>query len=225
MTVRQPPKPASLRDTAFPRHYLRIGFLDVATPAPAGSPHTELMPYQWNCHVESESGLTEQFGFLDTRGLDPRSELLETLFAVIARSGAILVHSARETALLHGLHRHLADPPGALADALTRLVEVDRFAQQRKQTDMGRAVSVDDSTTSVLWPDDAVDPSPELRDDRAARLAYLELIDARTRITRRRQLIRTLVRYGDRQLSDLVQAFAEHAGCDPDPAASGQMVN
>lgn len=225
MTVRQPPKPALPRDTAFPRHYLRIGVLEVATPAPAGSPRPEPMPYQWTCHVESASGLTEQFGFLDTRGLDPRPELVEALLAVIARTGAILVPSARETALLHGLHRHLADPPGALADALTRLVEVDRFAQRRAKTEIGRALSVDDPASSVLWPDDAVDTSHELRDDPSARAAYLELIDVRTQAARRRQLIRALVRYGDRQLSDLVQAFAEHAGGAPDPVASGQMLN
>jgi hypothetical protein len=225
MTSRKPSNPAFPRDIAFPRHYLRIGILDTPLPMSSGVQPSEPMPYQWSCHVETESGLIDQFGFLDTRGLDPRRELVETLLAVIARTGAILVRSARETALLHGLHRRLADSTGALADALTRLVEVDRFADQRKKPDAPRSVSGDHPAASVIWPDDAVDPSPDLRDDRAAQAAYLELIDARTQNIRRRRLTRALVRYGDRQLSELVHAFAEHTGVESASIPPGPMPN
>ncbi|MFB1488212.1 MULTISPECIES: DUF2779 domain-containing protein [unclassified Thiocapsa] len=225
MTTRQPSSTSFPHDTAFPRHYLRIGILDTPLPMSTGVQPAEPLPYQWSCHVETESGLIDQFGFLDTRGCDPRPELVETLLAVIARKGAILVPSARETALLQGLHRDLADASGALAHALTRLVEVDRLANHRQDPAMLQAVSGDRPGALVLWSDDALDPSPELRDDRAAQAAYLELIDARTQIIRRRQLTRALVRYGDRQLSDLVEAFAEHTGGDPASIASGPMLD
>lgn len=225
MTARQPPKTARPRDTAFPRHYLRFGILEVPPPAMAGSRHFEPIPYQWSCHVETESGLVDQFGFLDTRGLDPRPELVDALLAVIERKGSILVPSARETALLHGLQRRIADPTGAFADALTRLVEIDRLAKGRRDPAARRAVLGIRTAALVLWPDDAADPSPMLRDDRAAAAAYLELIDARTQRIRRRQLARALVRYGDLELSDLVQAFAEHAGGGSEPIKSGPMLN
>ncbi len=225
MTTRKPSNPTFRRDIAFPRHYLRIGILDTPLPMSSGVQPSEPMPFQWSCHVETESGLFDQFGFLDTRGLDPRRELVETLLAVIARTGAILVPSARETALLHGLHHRLADSTGALADALSRLVEVDRFAHQREKPAAPRSVSTDHPAASVIWPEDAVDPSPDLRDDRAAQAAYLELIDARTQNIRRRQLTRALVRYGDRQLSELVHAFAEHTGGHPASLAPGPMPN
>ncbi|RKT46666.1 DUF2779 domain-containing protein [Thiocapsa rosea] len=225
MTTRQPSNPTFPRDIAFPRHYLSIGTLDTPLPVSSGVQPSEPLPYQWSCHVETEQGLIDQFGFLDTRGLDPRREMVETLLAVIARKGAILVHSARETALLHGLQQRLADSTGALADALTRLVEVDRFANQRKKPAAPRSLSGDHPAASVIWPDDAVDPSADLRDDLAAQAAYLELIDARTQNIRRRQLTRALVRYGDRQLSELVRAFAEHTGGDPASSAPGPMLN
>ncbi|NCC28772.1 MAG: DUF2779 domain-containing protein [Gammaproteobacteria bacterium] len=229
MTARQPSKPALPRDTAFPRHFLRIGVLDLPTTATAGSHHAEPMPYQWSCQIETESGQVDQFGFLDTRGRDPRAELLETLLAVIERKGAILVPSARETALLHGLQRRLAAPSGALAAALTRLVEVDRYADRGDNPAIGRTVSVEHPAAWVLWPDNAIDPSLgpslDLRDDLAAQAAYLELIDARTQNIRRRQLTRALIRYGDLQLSELVQTFAEHPGGDPAAAVSEPMLN
>ncbi|CRI67420.1 hypothetical protein THIOKS1580014 [Thiocapsa sp. KS1] len=225
MTTRQPSNPTLARDVAFPRHYLQIGILDTPLPMSTGIQPPEPLPYQWSCHVETESGLIEQFAFLDTRGLDPRPELLETLLAVIARRGAILVPSAREVALLHGLQRCLVDSTGALADALTRLVEVDRFAVRKKKPAACRSVSGDDPAASVIWPEDAVDPSPDLRDDRAAQAAYLELIDARTQTVRRRQLTHALVRYGDLQLAELVHAFAESTGGDPAWIAPGPMLN
>jgi hypothetical protein len=225
MTTRQLSNPTFPRAIAFPRHYLRIGILDTPPTMSSGVQPSEPMPYQWSCHVETESGLFEQYGFLDTRGLDPRRELVETLLAVIARTGAILVPSARETALLHGLQHRLADATGALADALSRLVEVERFARQREQPAAPRSVSADHPAASFIWPEDAADPSPDLRDDRAAQAAYLELIDARTQNIRRRQLTRALVRYGDRQLSELVHAFGEHTGSHPASIAPGPMPN
>jgi hypothetical protein len=175
--------------------------------------------------VETGSGLIDQFGFLDTRGCDPRAELLETLLAVIAPKGAILVPSARETSLLHGLQRRLPDPPGALAGVLTRLVEVDRFADRGKNLGVGRSPSVERPAAWMLCPEDETDLSLDLRDDLAARVAYLELIDVRTQPIRRRQLTRALIRYGDLQLSELIHAFDEHLGGDSDPAASEPMLN
>ncbi|EGV17011.1 DUF2779 domain-containing protein [Thiocapsa marina] len=225
MTTRQPSNPAFPCDIAFPRHYLRIGILDTPLQTSTGVRSSEPLPYQWSCHVQTESGLIDQFGFLDTRGLDPRSELVETLLAVIARTGAILVPSARETALLHGLQHSRADSTGALADALSRLVEVDRFADRRQRPAAPGSVSGDDPAGSVIWPDDASESPLDLRDDRAAQVAYLELIDARTQNIRRRQLVRALVRFGDLELSRLVCAFAEHTGADPVSIAPGPMLN
>jgi hypothetical protein len=223
MTARQPSKPALPRDiTDFPRHYLRFGMLDLR--APAGADRSEPLPYQWSCHVETESGQVEEFGFLDTRGLDPRTELVEALLAVIERKGAVLVHSARETALLHGLQRRLAGPPGALTHILARLVEVDRLVNRQEDRAARRAVSGSRPTAWDLWPDDAVDPSLKLRDDRAAEAAYLRLIDPRTQNVHRRELARALIEYGDLRVSDLVQAFAEHTGAAPSPFSSGPML-
>lgn len=79
MTTRQPSNLTFPRDIAFPRHYLRIGSLDTPSTMSSGVQPSEPMPFQWSCHVETESGLFDQFGFLDTRGLDPRRELVETL--------------------------------------------------------------------------------------------------------------------------------------------------
>ena len=225
MTTRQPSKPSFPHDLAFPRHYLRIGILDIPLSTSTGVRHSMPRPYQWSCHVETQSGLIDQFGFLDTRGLDPRSELLETLLAFIARTGAILVPSARETALLRGLQQSRADSTGALADALSRLVEVDRFADRRKKPAAPGSGSEDDPAASIIWPDDAPESSLDLRDDRAAQVAYLELIDARTQNIRRRQLTRALVRYGDLELSKLVHAVAEQTCADPVSIAPGPMIN
>lgn len=169
--------------------------------------------------------MIDEFGFLDTRGLDPIPELVETLLAVIGPKGAILVPSTHETALLHRLKRCLADPSGALAHILARVVEVDRLASRPKDHDARRTVSGSRPAALVLWPNDPVDPSPELCDDRAAEVAYLELIDARTQTIRRRRLTRALVRYGDLRISDLVHAVAEHSDGDPGPFASDPVFN
>lgn len=212
MTASHPSKPSLLRHIAFPRHYLWFGILDGSPPVPTGSRPSESMPYQWSCHIETASGRVDQLGFLDTAGRDPRPRLVETLLAVIDPNGAILVPSARETALLHGLQQRLADRSGALAHILARVVEVDRLASRSKDQDERRTVSGSSPAALVLWPNDPVDPSPELRDDRAAEVAYLELIDARTQNIRRRQLARALVRYGDHRIFDLVQDVAGHTG-------------
>jgi hypothetical protein len=182
------------------------------------------MPYQWSCHVETESGQVDQLGFLDIRGLDPRPELVEALLAVIVRKGAAMVHFARETALLHGLQRRLAGPAGALTHILGRLVGVDRLVNRQEDRAARRAASASRPPAWDRWPDHAVDPSLKLCDDRAAEAAYLRLVDALTLNIHRRELARALIEYGDLRVSDLMQDYTGHVGGAPGQFTSGPML-
>jgi hypothetical protein len=207
MTARPLSAGSLARDIAFPRCCLHVAILDVTLPLPPWSRPEETLAYQWSCHVQTRSGLVDQYGFLDTRGLDPARELIETLLALLEPSGSILVRSSRETLALRRLQLRFPDLAESIGGVIARVLEIDRMAatgNHRVVYDDGCGI-VD--TARHGGPDTFGDPILEVCDGRSAQAAYIELIDACTPRDRQRTLARALMLHGEAQTSALARAL------------------
>jgi hypothetical protein len=207
MTARPLSAGSHAPDIAFPRCSLYVATLDVTLPLPPWSRAEEPLAYQWSCCVETRSGLVDQYGFVDTRGLDPERELIETLLALMEPSGSILVRSSRETLVLRRLQLRFPDLAESIGRVVGRVLEIDRLGA----TGIHRVVCDDGcgilDRARLGGPDTFGDPIHELCDGRSAQAAYLELIDPRTPRDRRRSLAHALILHGEVQTSALARTI------------------
>ena len=116
-------KPAArqlLNQLAFPRCFLDFECIQFAIPIWEGTQPFEQLPFQFSCHIQTESGTLQHEAFLDTTGQDPRRAFAEALLVACGEVGPIIVYyQTFEKSVINALSRLFPD----LADRLQAIHE------------------------------------------------------------------------------------------------------
>ena len=116
----------TLAELPYPRYYLDFETIALAVPRWANtSPYSTQVPFQWSCHIESESGQLQHSMFLDVSGNDPRRACAETLVAVLGDNGPVFVYyQAFEKGRIAELAASFSDLAPALHAINARIVDL-----------------------------------------------------------------------------------------------------
>ena len=93
-----------LHQLNYPRYYLDFECIQFAIPIWEGTRPFDQLPFQFSCHIQTNSGVLEHHAFLDTTGQDPRRAFAEALIAACGEAGPIIVYyQAFEKSIISGL--------------------------------------------------------------------------------------------------------------------------
>jgi len=84
---------SALEGLEYPRYYLDFEAINIAIPRWDGTRPNQQHPFQWSCHIQDREGAIRHKDFLDVSGDDPRRRFAESLIAVCATSGPIIVYN------------------------------------------------------------------------------------------------------------------------------------
>ncbi len=196
-----------LRSYPCPRFYLDFETIQFAVPIWAGTRPYEQLPFQWSCHVETESGHLEHREFLDTMGEPPMRRFAESLIDALQNTGPIFVYSSFEKTTLRNLAERFADIAPSLNAIIERLVDLLPLARAHyyHPAMMGHW-SIKDVLPTIA-PELAYDNDSlgEVRDGTGAQVAYREIIALDTPGERRSALISDLKNYCARDTLAMVE--------------------
>ena len=196
-----------LRGYRYPRFYLDFETIQFAVPIWAGTRPYEQLPFQWSCHVETESGRLEHREFLDTIGESPMRRFAESLIEALKSAGPIFVYSSYEKTTLRNLAERFPDLAPNLDAIIARLVDLYPLAKAYyyHPAMMGHW-SIKDVLPTIA-PELAYDNDSlgEVRDGGGAQVAYREIIAAGTSAERRSALVSDLKNYCARDTLAMVE--------------------
>ncbi len=114
-----------LRALDYPRYYLDFECIQFAVPVWEGTHPYEQIPFQWSCHVETAAPSLQHDEFLDTSGSDSRRAFAESLIAVCAEAGPILVYNQTfEKRIIGELANRFPDLSRQLLALASRIVDL-----------------------------------------------------------------------------------------------------
>lgn len=116
-----------LKDLPYPRYYFDFEGIDLPVPRWKGVRPYEQVPFQWSCHVETESGVFEHAEFLDLSGNDPSIPCIQRMRDAIepGGNGPIFVYYATyERGRLEELALRHPEYADLLTSYIDRLVDL-----------------------------------------------------------------------------------------------------
>lgn len=202
-----------LNGLAFPRFYLDFETVSFAVPRWIDTRPYQPMPFQWSCHIERKDGSLEAEMFLDLSGSAPMRSFAESLVAVAARRGPILVYNIGfERSRTRELAERFPDLAPRLEALTHRMLDLLPIVREHYYH----------PAMNGSWSIKKVIPTvaPELDYERLdgvatssdAPLAYIEATNPQTPPSRRAELERSLRHYcanDTMALVRLVQAFSK----------------
>ncbi len=184
-----------LRQLPYPRYYLDFETVAPVIPIWPGTRPYQSLPFQWSCHIESESGELTHGSFLDTTGQPPMRPLAEKLLLTLADSGPVFTYTNFEKSVIECLADMFADLAGDLRALVARLVDLHKLTRDNYyHPDMLGSWSLK-AVLPTVAPDLHYDGLDEVREGAAAGRAYLDVIDPTTDAERRERLIHALLDY------------------------------
>jgi hypothetical protein len=184
-----------LRRLPYPRYYLDFETVGPAIPIWSGTRPYQSLPFQWSCHIETDSGELTHTGFLDTSGQPPMRALAEELLLTLADSGPIFTYTDFEKSVIEGLADMFPDLASGLRALHGRLVDLHKVAKDHYyHPDMLGSWSLK-AVLPTVAPDLRYDALDDVWEGAAAGRAYLDVIDPATDTVRRERLVRALLDY------------------------------
>lgn len=179
----------------FPRYYLDFETISFAIPIWKGTRPYEALPFQWSCHIESDSGDLDHEAFLDISGEAPMRACAKALVETLGDRGPVLVYSSFEKRVINGLIDRFHDLVGPLTDIRDRLVDLlPPTKQHYYHPDMQGSWSIK-AVLPTVAPELSYGSLGEVRDGIAAQAGYLAAIEPDATDTVRNKLRRDLLDY------------------------------
>jgi hypothetical protein len=184
-----------LRQLPYPRYYLDFETVAPAIPIWPGTRPYQSLPFQWSCHIESDSGELTHASFLDTTGEPPMRPLAEKLLLTLTDSGPVFTYTNFEKNVIEGLADMLPDLADDLRALTSRVVDLHKLTRDNYyHPDMLGSWSLKAVVATVAL-DLRYDALDEVREGVAATTAYRDIIDPATNAERRERLIGALLDY------------------------------
>jgi len=182
-------------DLAYPRYYLDFETIMPAIPVWAGTRPYETLPIQWSCHYEAGPGQIEHAEFLDLTGDPPMRRLAESLIRALGMDGPVLMYTAYERRMIHGLMERFPDLEHPLAAIRDRLVDLAPLTRQYYYHPEMRGSWSLKAVLPAIAADMQYSELLGIQEGTAASEGYLEAIDPDTTADRKAELKEQLLRY------------------------------
>lgn len=178
------------RGWLWPRAYLDFETIGPAVPRWIGAKPFQQIPFQYSCHIESETSELTHTGFLSIDGSDPRRACAEALVQQLGgdRCGSIIAYNAAfEKRCIRDLAEVFPDLAETLAQIEAKVVDLLPVTRNcyyhRDQRGSWSIKAVLPTVAPELAYDDL-----DVKDGGAAQQAWFETANAETSEERREQL-------------------------------------
>ena len=179
----------------YPRYYLDFETIQSAVPRwPYTHPYEQL-PFQWSCHIEPAEGELEHAQFLDSSGESPMRACAQSLLDALGTAGPVFTYSPFEKTVIHRLAARfpdLAPRMHSLAERLYDLLPLIRAHYYHPAMKGSYSIKAVLPTIATELSHEALG---EVHDGVGAQIAYEELIEPSTCMTRKASLVDALRRY------------------------------
>lgn len=201
-----------VRAYPYPRFYLDFETVMFAVPIWAGTRPYETLPFQWSCHIETESGALTHKEFIGVSGQPPMRDFAESLIATLGEQGAVIVYGSFESTVLRKLIERFPDLEVPITRITRRIKNLLLVAQNcYYHRDMKGSWSLKDVLPTIA-PDLDYSTLDEVQDGGMAQAAYAEAIDPATAPEHRDKLICALREYCKMDTLALVRITRFFAG-------------
>jgi hypothetical protein len=196
---------AFMERLGHPRYFMDFETINSAVPLWKGSRPYQQIPFQWSCHIQSNSGELRQEAYLATGETDPRREFAESLIATVRSRGPVLVYNAAfEASRLRELADLLLDLAEALQAIIERIVDLLPVARDHYyHPDMRGSWSIK-AVLPTIAPELTYD-NLEVADGGMAQEAFQEILRPETADNRREILRSQLLQYCERDTFAMVR--------------------
>jgi len=206
----------------WPRWYMDFETIGFAVPEWAGTRPYQQIPFQWSCHVEAADGTLRHGEFLADDAADPRRAFAESLIAVMAGSGPVLVYNAVfEQRILHEAATAFPDLAGELHAVSARIFDLLPLARKHYyHPDMRGSWSLKSVLPTVA--SELAYAGLSVSHGGEAQTAFLAMLALQKGSAEREDLRRHLLEYCERDTYALVvlaRFFARSAGSLPNVSA------
>ncbi|MBR1223772.1 DUF2779 domain-containing protein [Bradyrhizobium sp. AUGA SZCCT0176] len=189
---------------AYPRTWLDFETIAFAVPRWIGTRPYQQVPFQFSAHVETIEGALDHGDFLSIDGADPRRPCAEALVKLIPLTGAVIAYNASfEKRCILELATNFPDLKGELssiADRLVDLLPVTRANWYHRDQRGSWSIKAVLPTVDPGLNYDGLD----VRDGKAAQLAYLESVSTDTTADRRQVIDQALRAYCGRDTQAMI---------------------
>lgn len=116
---------AELLPLGYPHYFMDFETIGLAVPIWRDTRPYQAVPFQWSCHLETQSGAIEHREFLASGLDDPQRAFAESLIAALGERGPIFVYNAgTERSHMQHLALRFPDLAPALNAAIDRIVDL-----------------------------------------------------------------------------------------------------
>lgn len=194
------------RSWAWPRAFLDFETIGPAVPRWIGAKPFQQIPFQYSCHIESETGELTHAGFLSLDGGDPRRACAEALVQLLSgdRCGSIIAYNASfERRCVRDLAEVFPDLAEDLAEIEAKIVDllpVTRSCYYHRDQRGSWSIK---AVLPTVAPELAYD-GLDVKDGGAAQQAWFEAAKVETSEERREQLRVGLEAYCERDTEAMI---------------------
>jgi hypothetical protein len=112
---------SGIAEWAYPLAFLDFETMGYAIPRFGGMRPYEQLPFQFSCHIQTESGANpEHVEYLHPDGSDPRASVAQALVECVSESGSVVAYNM---GFERGVLRHLADEVPVHREALNSIAD------------------------------------------------------------------------------------------------------
>ncbi len=186
----------AISEWSYPRYYFDFETISFAVPKWAGTRPYEQLPFQWSCHIESESGEVRHEGFLGSGFEAPMRACAEKLIEVLGIDGTVVAYNAGfERGVLKNLAAAYPDLNEPLQGIIRRIVDLLPVTRSYYYAPSMMGSWSIKKVLPALVPELNYAALDEVQDGQGAQLAFLELMDKNVSSERKRRIHKNLWEY------------------------------
>jgi hypothetical protein len=194
-----------LADLGYPRYYLDFETIHFAVPIWTGTRPYEQLPFQWSCSVEQQDGTLMHREFLDISGGAPLRPCAEALIRALGTEGPVFAYTGFEGRVLRETAARYADLALSLNAIARRIIDLHSIARAHYYHPAQKGSWSLKAVLPTIAPELDYGNLTNVADGGGAQLAYLEIIDPETSVTRKDELAHALHVYCRRDTEGMVR--------------------